>query len=87
MKNYRRAYRRHKKHVKFIKRLKDWIKQGYCLYIKDSKIIATTGQEIREQAIKGECYTFLRTTGRPCNCASCTYYKYKREQKQYRINP
>jgi hypothetical protein len=71
MKDYKRAYRRHMKWVKFIRRAKNWF--------KDSK---DETYNINE-AIKGEICTWLRTTGRPCNCAGCTYYKYKREQSQY----
>jgi hypothetical protein len=80
MKNLKRAYRRHKKEVKFLRRLKKWIKPNdRWLGSKEVK----TRLEIIEAAKRGECYTFLRTTGKACNCFSCTYKKYDREQKQY----
>lgn len=86
MKNYKRAYRRYKKHVKFISRLKKWIKPGVSIYFspKDSPDCLTyrVRSEIISEALKGECYTFLRTTARPCNCYDCsTYEKYKRPLK------
>ncbi len=34
-----------------------------------------------KKALEGSGYTFLRTTGNPCNCYGCTYKKYKRESK------
>ena len=55
MKNMSRAYNRHKQHVKFIRRVKNWLK----------------GQSIGENlddALAGKSFIFLRTTGRPCNC-------------------
>ena len=86
MKDYKRSYRRYKKEIKFLRRVKIWIKLGHSLYIKDGRIIDTTGQEVRESALKGECYTFLRTTGNPCNCYCCSEMnKYKREQRQYTV--
>ena len=68
MKNMSRAYNRHKQHVKFIRRVKNWLK----------------GQSIGENlddALAGKSFIFLRTTGRPCNCGMCTYLKYKRTPK------
>lgn len=71
MKDYKRAHRRHMKWVKFIRRAKNWFRNSaYDTYTL-------------QNAIEGKCATWLRTTGRPCNCAGCTYYKYKREQSQY----
>ena len=69
MKNMNRAYSRHIKKVKFLKRLKNWLASS------KNKIEET------EQALNGDCLTFLRTTGRPCNCEMCTYQKYKRTPK------
>lgn len=72
MKDYKRAYRRHMKWVKFIRRAKNWFKNS------------TDDTYNLKQAIEGKCATWLRTTGRPCNCYMCsTYEKYKREQSQY----
>lgn len=74
MKNYSRAYNRYMKHVKFIKRVNNWMNKSWNssdYYYQE-----------RKKALSGEGYTFLRTTGRPCNCYGCSgYYKYKREPK------
>lgn len=70
MKNYSRAYNRHKQHVKFLRRVKQWLNQEGAL----------TNQNIKD-ALTGKTFIFLRTTGRPCNCISCTYKKYKRPTK------
>ena len=67
MKNYSRAYNRHKQHVKFIKRVENWF-YSVSVYRENGK----------QEALKGKSHTFLKTTGRPCNCDSCTYLKYKR---------
>lgn len=74
MKDYKRAYRRYMKHVKFIKRVNNW----FCTYSNRYR------EEYKKQALDGTNFTFLRTTGRPCNCYMCSEYdKYKREQSQY----
>lgn len=84
MENHRRAFRRWKQRVKFLKRLKNWIKPGITRYYGRDEygypIYKHRDNEIQE-ALKGECYTFLRTTGRPCNCWMCTYEKYERPSK------
>ena len=73
------------KKVKFLRRLKNWIKPGNTLYYdsKAYRIYYKNRIEVIESALRGECYTYLRTTGRPCNCAGCTYEKYKREARQH----
>lgn len=70
MKNYSRAYNRQQKELKFKKRVKKWFASHW----------KNDAEEI-ERALTGSGYTFLRTTGRPCNCDSCTYEKYKRIPK------
>ena len=75
MKNYNRAYNRQMKHTKFIKRVKIWF--------------ANPGRDKEywlNETLKGNHYTFLRTTSRPCNCYMCTYEKYKRTLKHKRVN-
>lgn len=74
MKNYSRAYNRHKQETKFKKRVKNWF--------------ASSGQECNGDkeyylnlTLKGKHFTFLRTTSRPCNCEMCTYLKYNRIPK------
>ena len=69
MKNYSRAYNRHKKHTKFIKRVKKWFSN------------CSDERKCVEEALSGKNFTFLRTTGRPCNCYMCTEGKYKRAVK------
>lgn len=81
MKNYKRAYRRYKQHIKFISRLKKWIKPGVTRYHNSNGIEYRNRTEVIEMALQGECYTFLRTTSNPCNCEGCTYLKYKRPLK------
>lgn len=75
MKNMSRAYNRHKQHAKFIRRVKNWLSTENALTDKNVK-----------DALKGETFIFLRTTGRPCNCYGCTYKKYKRTPKHKRVN-
>ena len=70
MKNYDRAYNRQMKKVKFKKRVKKWFASHW----------KNDAEEI-EKALTGKGYTFLRTTGSPCNCYMCTYLKYKRMPK------
>lgn len=72
MKNYSRAYNRHKKQVKFLKRIKKWFIGSDRLGEKQYYIDLT---------LQGKNRTFLRTTSRPCNCYMCTYLKYKRVSK------
>jgi hypothetical protein len=85
MKNMKRAYRRHKKHVKFLKRLKQWIKPGEGKYIapegNERRWMIIPRTEVIKEAMAGSCYTFLRTTGRPCNCSMCQEDKYKRKPR------
>ena len=71
MKESKRALRRFKKEVKFKKRLKKWL----CNWSNPDRRV----QE--ENSIKGEAWTFLRTTSRPCNCWMCQYDKYERTPK------
>ena len=74
MKNYSRAYNRHKQHTKFVRRVKNWLsKENY-------KKNHLTVENIKD-ALEGKTFIFLRTTGRPCNCESCTYLKYERTPK------
>lgn len=73
MKNYKRAYRRYKQYVKFKRRLDNWFKGCRYPAYKD---------EVYQQALKGQACTWLRTTGNPCNCSMCQYYKYERLPKQ-----
>lgn len=71
MKNLSRAYNRYMQHVKFNKRVKKWFSSWSGKY----------KQEYVSDALKGKAFTFLRTTGRPCNCEGCTYKKYRRTPK------
>lgn len=70
MKNMNRAYNRQMKKVKFVKRVNKWFASHW----------KNDAEEIKK-ALTGKGYTFLKTTGRPCNCYSCTYLKYKRIPK------
>lgn len=72
MKNYSRAYNRHMKKTKFIKRVKKWF--CYPDHIGDK-------EHYLNLTLQGKHFTFLRTTSRPCNCKMCTYEKYEREPK------
>lgn len=76
MKETKRALRRYQKKVKFKKRLKIWL----------SNWDNAERREEEQKAFKGEAWTFLRTTSRPCNCWMCsTYEKYERTPK-HKIN-
>lgn len=75
MKNMSRAYNRHKQHTKFVRRVKNWLSTENALTDKNLK-----------DALNGKTFIFLRTTGRPCNCESCTYKKYKRTPKHKRVD-
>jgi hypothetical protein len=75
MKDMKRAYRRHKKWVKFTKRVKTWT-QG--MYSWDTERRDEWVKEIYD----GQTCNFLKTTARPCNCWMCTFEKYERPKKQ-----
>lgn len=85
MENHKRAFRRWKQHVNFLRRLNDWIKPGHTLYLSepgtDNRFFYRSKADTIKMALKGKCYTFLKTTGRPCNCNMCTYEKYERPLK------
>ena len=84
MKNYKRAQRRHKAYFKFERRLKIWIQPGS--WHNDWRNIGGSElDEARDEIRRGEAWTFLRTTSRPCNCGMCTEHKYNRIQHQYRF--
>lgn len=70
MKTYSRAYNRQQKEVKFKKRVNKWFASHWKM-----------DPEEVNKALTGTGYTFLRTTGRPCNCYGCTYEKHKRTPK------
>ncbi len=73
MKNMKRAYRRYKKWIKFKRRVNNW-----TCYYDDSRL----RDEWREEIFNGQNCTWLRTTGRPCNCWICTNQdKYVRPPK------
>ena len=72
MKDYKRALRRHKKHVFFKRRLKNWLQT--CNNQQERK-------SVYQAALDGLVCTFLRTTSRPCNCYICTYKTYDRIPK------
>ena len=78
MKNYKRAYRRHKKHVKFLRRVKIWF--------SDLSYDNGNREYYKNLTLQGKHYKFLKTTSTPCSCSMCAYDKYVREQKQYRFN-
>ena len=83
MKNMKRAYRRYKNWTKLKKRIKTWTSGGYNplnTYDGDYHTI----EDFRQEIMKGDYYTFLRSTSTPCSCPMCAYDKYKRTQKQYR---
>ncbi len=72
MKNLSRAYNRHKKQTKFIRRVKNWFNGPDKVGDKDHYM---------NLALKGNHHTFLKTTSRPCNCYGCTFEKYQRIPK------
>lgn len=74
MKSYNRAYNRQQKQIKFIKRVKNWFASSGSEHNGDKEYYLNL-------TLKGEHLTFLKTTGRPCNCYLCTYLKYKRIPK------
>jgi len=80
MKDLKRAYRRYKKEVHFKRRAKNvypWM--GYSSAEHEQHL---SWAEYWNKIQSGERATWLRTTGRPCNCTMCTeYYKYKRPKK------
>lgn len=73
------------KKVKFFKRLKIWIPSGENLDFdwKSQEIKRYTRAEVINDALKGKCYTFLRTISTKCSCGCCSNDKYKRTPKQF----
>ena len=82
-KNYKRAYRRHKRYVKFKQRSYNWILSVSQYHLSDGAW--STHLDLCFKDIQlGNDWQFLRTTGNPCNCYGCSgQFKYKRKQKQY----
>ena len=74
MKNLSRAYNRYMQHVKFVKRVNKWFSAGIERFCGERNYY-------KDLTLKGKHHTFLKTTGRPCNCEMCTYLKYKRTPK------
>lgn len=74
MENHKRAFRRWKKYVKFVKRIQIWI-QGTYVYNPGLR------EEWKREILEGKTHTFLRTTSSPCNCEMCTCEKYERPLK------
>jgi hypothetical protein len=78
MKDMKRAYRRHKKQVKFLNRLRNQVNPqehwgGY--YHKHNK------EDIIKDSLEGiGCYQKLRTMSTRCSCSMCAYYKYERKE-------
>ena len=91
MKNYSRAYNRHKQHVKFLRRVKNWFRKDEVKRIQIYDALRNKLTNVPETyyereyliqaSLEGEFSTSFRTTGRPCNCEMCTYKKYKRPTK------
>jgi hypothetical protein len=72
-----RAYRRYMKWVKFKRRV-DKYTQG--TYSWDT----ARGLEWKEKILKGESCTWLKTTGKTCNCYMCSdYYKYRKDRAKF----
>jgi hypothetical protein len=72
-----RAYRRHKKKVKFFKRVDDWLSKNIWTISPEGQL--TNDKKIaKEKIIKGESATFLHTTTKPCSCEMCSDSKYDR---------
>ena len=83
-KNYKRAYRRHKRFVKFNNRTNVWIQSITVLYGESGELVSHG--EKKKEILDGKSHNFLRTTGNPCNCYGCSgMFKYKRTPKQYRF--
>lgn len=85
MKDLKRAYRRYKKEVHFKRRAKNvfsWM--GYSSEPCEQHL---SWAEYWNKIQSGERATWLRTTGRPCDCDMCTTYdKYKRPSKSEMYN-
>lgn len=64
-----RAYRRHKQASKLLRRIKKWAKWQ-----------SMTPEEFRLSVMNGN-KNWIRTTGRPCSCYTCSYESYKRLPK------
>ena len=91
MKDNKRALRRYQKHVIFKRRVIKWINHGTQWYYSDkqngisvflNKNNRKTTEQMRELALNGKVFNFLKTTSRPCSCSMCSCYKYDR--KKYR---
>ena len=80
MKNYKRAYRRFKQDIKFKQRIKKWTCRNEVFVGPEGRC---SRRAFIEGILKGEYWTFLKNTGRPCSCLMCSSNKYKRKQKQY----
>ena len=77
MKNYSRAYNRHKKDVKFKRRVDIWFKRG-----SDNG----ENRDLKKLTLQGKFCKFLKTTSRFCDRPCCQKEKYKRDPKNKRLN-
>ena len=73
-----RALRRYQKEIKFKKRIKTWFPEGRrAEYFENFDEFA---KEVKE----GKAYTFLRTTGNPCNCFMCSQHnKFRKDRTKF----
>ena len=77
MKDTKRAYRRYKKEVNFLRRVDNWLVGMYRNHPGEL-------ETYRKDILEGKTSKWLRTTGSPCNCWMCSgETKFVREQKQY----
>lgn len=74
----KRAYRRHKKKVKFINRLHNQI-NPISTYFSKGEIVIQTKEQVIKEALAGHGYQRLRSMSTRCSCSMCAHYKYERK--------
>ena len=71
-----KAYRRHKARAKWIERVKKWMPKGVEYKWEDGVLIQW--HPTYKDCMKEPGFKVYKTTGKPCSCFMCSYYRYSR---------
>jgi hypothetical protein len=74
-----RAYRRHKAEVKWVRRVKKMMPKTPERWLTEGGNIGEWYPDINE-CLDSKQFKIYKTTGKPCSCLMCSYYKYSREE-------
>ena len=72
-----RAYRRHKLFSKWIRRIRFYMRDNEYKW-EEGKLIPW--HPTYKDCMKEHNFMYYKTTGKPCSCSMCSYYKYDRNE-------